>query len=387
MSSQGVSTDELRDTIRALLRGEGDLGLARLDGPQRERALDAVWRQVADVGCLGLGIPERYGGLGLSFVELGVLYEELGRHLSPLPVLTTLLAADAIAVGGDERQRERWLTALAGGSLRASLALPKMLQPVPRLEGGHTVVGSLNDVLDADSAHELLMPVRDERGLFFAVLSRSDRALEVTPRAGFDMTRTLCEVRLNRVKVDAERLIPLTETAWCRLLDHASVALACDSVGGAARILEDTVAYLGTRRQFDRPLGSFQALKHRAASWKVKLEGARALGRHAAEQVDGHEPSRSAIASCAKVSGCETYVGIAGDAVQLHGGIGFTWEHECHMFLKRARLNAVLFGSSVQYKERAAQFAFTDALGAPDPAIRLLFGAPLVQRDRQSPQH
>jgi alkylation response protein AidB-like acyl-CoA dehydrogenase len=375
MSPQGITPDELRDAVSALLQAEGDLSVVRLEPPRRGQALDELWEKVAGLGCLGVAIAERYGGLGLGFVELGALYEELGRHLTPLPVTTTLLAADAIAIGGNEEQRDRWLTAIAAGDLRASLALPKPLQPLPRLEKGGAVVGNFSDVLDADRVDEMLVPVADEHGLMLAILSRSDPALEVVPCAGFDLTRTLCEVHLKGVEIGRERLIRLDEPLWRDLLDHASLGLACDAVGGAARILEDTVSYLGTRRQFDRPLGSFQALKHRAASWKVLLEGARALSRHAAELLAGRDAARSAIASCAKVSGCETYVGIAGDAVQLHGGIGFTWEHECHLFLKRARLDAVLFGSVIQHKERAAQFAFADALGAPDPARRVLLSS------------
>lgn len=394
MSSQSISPDELRDAVRAVLKGEGDLGVARLQGRQRDQALDALWQRVADLGCLGLGIAERYAGLGLGFRELGILYEELGRHLSPLPVLATLLAAEVIVLCGDEPQRKRWLPDFAGGSIRACLGLPLGRQPVPRLEDAHTVVGSLGDVLDADRAQELLVPVRDERGLFVAMLSRSEEGLEVIPRAAFDTTRTLCEIRLHHATVGPARLFRLEKAAWCRLIDHASVALARDSVGGAARILEDTVGYLGTRRQFDRPLGSFQALKHRAASWKVLLEGARALGRHAAELMDDDEPERSAIASCAKVSGCDTYVGIAGDAIQLHGGIGFTWEHECHLFLKRARLNAALFGSSVQHKERAAQLVFAEALAARDsenwtlfaPQVPALGDTPLCRSERRGPR-
>lgn len=375
MSSPGITTEEIRDTVRDLLQSEGDLAVARLEPPRRRQALDDLWQKVAGLGCLGLGIAERYGGLGLGFSQLGVLYEELGRHLSPLPVMTTLLAADAIATGGDEEQRVRWLMDIAGGSLRVGLALPKALQALPRLEKDRTVVGSVSDVLCADHVDEVVVPVQDERGPCLAILARSDAALEVIPCASFDVTRMLCEVRLKGADARGGRLIRLHEDLWRRLLDHVSVALACDAVGGAARILEDTVSYLGTRRQFDRPIGSFQALKHRAASWKVMLEGARALARHATELLADQDPARSTMASCAKVSGCETYVGIAGDAVQLHGGIGFTWEHECHLFLKRAKLNAVLFGSALQHRERAAQFAFADVLTAPDPARRVLLSS------------
>jgi alkylation response protein AidB-like acyl-CoA dehydrogenase len=132
------------------------------------------------------------------------------------------------------------------------------------------------------------------------------------------------------------------------------------------------VAYLGTRRQFDRPIGSFQALKHRVATWKILVEGISALARHCADLGAQGDAASSALSSSAKASATEAYMAVAGDAVQLHGGIGFTWEHECHLFLKRAKLNAVLFGSVIQHKDRAADFAFADALGSPDPRRRLL---------------
>jgi alkylation response protein AidB-like acyl-CoA dehydrogenase len=138
--------------------------------------------------------------------------------------------------------------------------------------------------------------------------------------------------------------------------------MASDAVGGAARILTDTVTYLGERRQFDRPIGSFQALKHRAASWKIEVEAITALGRHCGELMDDHEPERSGMVSAAKARATEIYLQVAGDAVQLHGGIGFTWEHECHLFLKRATLDAALFGGILQHKDRSAQLTFADAL-------------------------
>jgi alkylation response protein AidB-like acyl-CoA dehydrogenase len=133
-------------------------------------------------------------------------------------------------------------------------------------------------------------------------------------------------------------------------------------VGGAIRILSDTVTYLGERRQFDRPIGSFQALKHRVASWKIEVEGITALSRHCGDMLDDREPRASGMVSAAKARATEIYVQVAGDAVQLHGGIGFTWEHECHLYLKRAMFNAALFGGVSQHKDRAAHLTFGPSL-------------------------
>jgi alkylation response protein AidB-like acyl-CoA dehydrogenase len=202
---------------------------------------------------------------------------------------------------------------------------------------------------------ELVLPVRGaDSALSLAILAREEQGVEVETHDIIDLTRTLGEVRLTGVQVPPERIFPLA----AGLLDHAAVALACDSSGGAAHILERTVSYLGTRKQFDRPIGSFQALKHRAATWKIQLEAVAALTRHACDLLDSAAGGRSATASCAKFSAAETYVAIAEDSVQLHGGIGFTWDHECHLFLKRSRLNCELFGGSTQHRERVAELAF-----------------------------
>lgn len=385
MSESGITTDELRDSIRELLQADGDLGVVRLDrtltparddGGRRmnsQAALDDLWGKMASLGWFGLAIGEQHGGLGLGFSEIGVLYEELGRFLVPLPVLTSLLAADSVTVAGSDAQKSKWLPEFASGELRATLALPIGTVELPRLTDDHLVSGIVTDVLYADRVQQLFVPVRHSSGrVYLAIVSGSDTGCAIEPRPVIDLTRTMAKVSLVGVRVTPERLLPLDEAVWSRILDHASLALACDSVGGAARILEDTVAYLGTRRQFDRPIGSFQALKHRVATWKIQVEGISALTRHCAELSAQGGTERSALSSSAKASATEVYMAVAGDAVQLHGGIGFTWEHECHLFLKRAKLNAMLFGSVIQHKDRAADFAFAQVLGSPDPRRRLL---------------
>jgi alkylation response protein AidB-like acyl-CoA dehydrogenase len=385
VSDAGISKDELRDSIRELLQADSTLDLVRQgparapdpgDGARRahpQATLGELWTEMAGLGWFGLAIGEQHGGLGLGLRELGVLYEELGRFLTPLPVMTSLLAADSVAVAGSEAQKSKWLPEFASGELRATLALPIGAVELPRLADDHLVSGILTDVLYADQVQELFVPVQHSSGrVYLAIVSSSDPGCAIESRPVIDLTRTMAKVSLTGVRMRPERLLPLDEAVWSRILDHASLALACDSVGGAARILEDTVAYLGTRRQFDRPIGSFQALKHRVATWKILVEGSSALARHCADLGAQGDADSSTLSSSAKASATEAYMAVAGDAVQLHGGIGFTWEHECHLFLKRAKLNAVLFGSVIQHKDRAADFAFADALGSPDPRRRLL---------------
>jgi alkylation response protein AidB-like acyl-CoA dehydrogenase len=373
VSEPGITTDELRDSIRELLQADGGLGIVRLDPSRAQTTRDDLWRKIASLGWFGLAIGEQHGGLGLGLRELGVLYEELGRFLTPLPVMASLLAADSVAIAGSDAQKSKWLPGFSSGELRATLALPNGAVELPRLADNHFVSGIVTDVLYADQVQQLFVPVQHSSGrAYLAIVSGSDTGCAIEPRPAIDLTRTMAKVSLAGVRVPPERLLPLDEAVWSRILDHASLALACDSVGGAARILEDTVAYLGTRRQFDRPIGSFQALKHRVATWKIQVEGISALTRHCADLSAQGGTERSALSSSAKASATEVYMAVAGDAVQLHGGIGFTWEHECHLFLKRAKLNAMLFGSVIQHKDRAADFAFADALGSPEPGRRLL---------------
>ncbi len=172
-----------------------------------------------------------------------------------------------------------------------------------------------------------------------------------------DLTRHLGEVSFNNLELPADCLMDADGRQLAeRLLTHGSLALASDSVGGAARIFELTIEYLKTREQFGRPIGSFQALKHRCANLKVLLEVGAATVREAVAQAEMADAARWAC--MAKFQGCDAYANIAGDAIQLHGGIGFTWEHHCHLFLKRARLNQQLYGGSEWHRDRVAQLIF-----------------------------
>jgi alkylation response protein AidB-like acyl-CoA dehydrogenase len=365
MSDAGLSLTELCESMRELLDAESPLTLVRLDREARREPLAALWERMASLGWFGLAVAEEYGGLGLGFRQLALLYEELGRYLTPLPVMSTLLAAHAIALAGSEAQRRRWLPALAAGEVRACLALPTGALTLPRLGTDGSLVGTLGELPDGQDVDEFLIPVQDAGGaIHLGMINRASAGVKFTPRPLIDLSRSLAEVEFQGAVLEPERLMPIDAAGWTALLDHACLALASDAMGGAARILADTVTYLGERRQFDRPIGSFQALKHRAASWKIEMEAMTALARHCGELLDDHEPGRSGLVSAAKARATELYVQVAGDAVQLHGGIGFTWEHECHLFLKRATLDAALFGGVLQHKDRAAHLLFSSSLRA-----------------------
>ncbi|MFW2829209.1 acyl-CoA dehydrogenase family protein [Sphingomonas sp. ID0503] len=354
--SEMIDTEELREAIRGVL---ADRAGDSIEIPEEEgRGLDrALWEEMAGLGWLSLAIPEAHGGLGLGLTHLGVLYEELGRQLASVPALPTMLAAAAIAEHGDETMKARWLPRIAAGDCLAAVALPGEAG-LPVLGPGNRIDGAVDHLAFAGVATLLLIPVRSAAGTALALIEPAADGVSVTPRPVVDLTRSVGHVTLSGVAVEAGALLHLDAQAWDALVNHAAMGLAVDAVGGAAALLDRTVEYLTVREQFGRPIGSFQALKHRAADWKVKIEAMTALARHAAALGEAGAEDASATASAAKAYACDTYAAFCGDAIQLHGGIGFTWEHPCHLFLKRAKLSQQLFGSSTVHKERAARFAF-----------------------------
>jgi alkylation response protein AidB-like acyl-CoA dehydrogenase len=360
MSDAHLTTEELRTSVREFLEAEGGLEAVRRATSAAGFGFEPLWAKVAELGWLGLGIEEHHGGLGLGLASVGVLCEELGRALTPLPLGPTLLAAVALRVAGSAAQQAARLPPIAAGARRASVALPGA-EPLPALDRSGRVRGRVACIVDADRVDDLFLPVRDAGGsVCLAILAADLAGVRVEPRPAIDLTRTLADVVLEDAYVAPEALLALDTRRWGALIDRAAVLIASDAVGGATHILERTVTYLGSRVQFERPIGSFQALKHRAATWKILVESVSALTRHAATLVDAGGAEGAATASAAKFSACDAYIQVAGDAVQLHGGIGFTWDHECHLFLKRAHLDAVLHGRSRQHRERHAALAFGD---------------------------
>ena len=349
---------ELRDSIReVLIKRRSDIVIPGEAG----RALDrALWEEMAALGWLALAIPEALGGLGQTVAHLGVLYEELGRVLATVPALSTMLGAEVISQYGEGESQAEWLAGIASGDCLAAMALPS--------DGGSATLGAdkrlsgvWHHVAFADVASLLLLPVRSGLGTALAVVRADAPGVSVTERPAVDLTRSFGRVELHQVELAPEHILRIDEAGWTALTNHAAMALACDAVGGAAVLLDRTVEYLKIREQFGRPIGSFQALKHRVADWKVKIEATTALARHAAALVANRGDAVSTIASEAKAYCCDTFALFAGDAIQLHGGIGFTWEHPCHLFLKRAKMSQQLHGSSSAHKERAARETFHTA--------------------------
>ncbi|MGR4864757.1 acyl-CoA dehydrogenase family protein [Caulobacter sp. LARHSG274] len=299
---------------------------------------EASWGLVTEMGALMMTVPEDLGGLGLGREATGVIHTELGRTLAPGPAIAQMLVIEALCAADGLAERQDLLDrAMAGEVMTASLAGPGAL-------------GALTCVPDADRASHVLV-VEDRR----VALVSLDGA-EIRPHETWDRTRRLFDVSPTAgglVLAEGEAATALGQRLEAQML----FALAADSLGGADAILGLTIDYLGTRRQFDRPLALFQALKHRVADMKTWLSAAQALfWSRAADPVAG-----LAELGALKAHATGVYRAIAEDAVQLHGGIGLTMEHHCHLFLKRATLNGVLGGGVDRWEAHAGQQALAKA--------------------------
>jgi alkylation response protein AidB-like acyl-CoA dehydrogenase len=343
-----VEQQALRDAIRGLLARHQPGG-------------DGVWRRLVGIGLPGLAIPERYGGAGAGPVETHIAAEELGRDLIPSPLLgSAVLAAQVLLASGDDAACQRLLPAIADGSV-AALAWTTAAGHWDPAQGACRATAVASDwvlhgdahyVLDGDTAAILLVAAGapDGTGLFevdvrHAGVSRS----AVTT---MDPSRRLAVIRLDGA---AGRRIggPATQ-ALARARDLACIALSAEQVGAARRALDMTVDYSKVRVQFGRPIGGFQALQHRMADLHVLVESARSLSYGAARAAGEGAPDTGLRAAAAKVYCSEALQRVAAEAIQLHGAIGITWEHDAHRYLKRAHAAAQLFGQPAEHVARIA---------------------------------
>ncbi|MTE18372.1 acyl-CoA dehydrogenase [Streptomyces sp. TRM43335] len=367
--------EELRSSVRALLadRSPHQAVLARCETAEPyDRKL---WRTLArDLGAASLAVPEETGGAGASVREVAVVLEELGRAAAPTPYLgSSVLAGTALlALSGDEGADEL-LAALASGERTATLAVPLSTAPgtprgagfpaAVRADSAGTLTGTVTSVADVGTADVLLVPAegRDGPGLYAVEISAA--ALTVAPRTSLDLTRPLFDIALTGTA--ARRLAgpDRAPAALERAVLTGAGLLASEQLGLAEWCLESTVAYLRERRQFGRTLGSFQALKHRLADLWLDVVGARAAARYAAGTLaDGDPDAPVAVAVAASHCG-DLAVRAAEECVQLHGGIGMTWEHPAHLYLKRAKADQIALGTPDRHRT-----ALAGLVDLPEPA-------------------
>ncbi|MFF2846115.1 acyl-CoA dehydrogenase family protein [Streptomyces sp. NPDC058001] len=320
---------------------------------------ETLWARLAgEIGVHGLAIPEEYGGSGFTFAELAVAMGEFGRALYCAPLLpTVVLAAHALLYGDDRQAAERYLPRIADGTLTATVAGFDTGEPgviAERTGSGWVLRGRADFVLDGAGAGLLLVRAQVVGGTgLFACEPTSDTCRR-TPRRVLDETRRQALVEFHGATATAMGAPERTEAVVAATLDAGRAALAAEQVGGSGRVLDDTVAFVAQRHQFGRPIGSFQAVKHRLADVLVALEAARSASAYASACVAVESPELPVAASAAAVVCSETFLLATAEHVQLHGGIGFTWEHPAHLYLRRARGSEVLFGTADRHRDRLA---------------------------------
>lgn len=344
-----------------------------------ERGFDeALWQRLCrEMYWPAIHIPEAYGGLGLGFVELSILLEQMGRRLLCSPFFATAcMATPALLLAANEQQKQRWLPLIADGSLTATLAFSsangwaaKDVQATVVTEGeGFVLDGTLNHVLDGHSAELLIIAARvpgstGEAGISLFAVDVDRAGIERQMLPTMDQTRRQARVQLKGLYLSADCLLGEFGAGWPhleRVLQLACIGLAAEQTGGAQQVLDLSIAYMQERRQFGRSIASFQALKHRAADMMLQVECARSASYYAAcvaqEVLDPEgDPQVAAelplAAALAKAHCSETYFHCASESIQLHGGVGFTWEYDPHLYFKRARASESFLGAPAWHRE------------------------------------
>jgi alkylation response protein AidB-like acyl-CoA dehydrogenase len=337
-----------------------------------------VWQRLgAELGVLGLSVPEADGGAGGTLVDQAIAVEELGAALATGPVFgTVLLAIPALVAASSSAPRDELLGALVEGTRTAAFAVPDRAgafdPALITITGTDTLSGTVERVADADAADELLVAATGPGGIALYVVDATGPGVERSGLVTLDLTRPQANITLTNARA---RLIAGPDEAE-RVITHAlqvaSALLAAEQVGAAQHLLDLSVEYAKSRLQFGRPIGSFQAVKHRLADCLVDLEHARSAAYHAVWALTDTSDDPALAASIAQATASAAFVKVATDTIQVHGGIGFTWEHQAHLYFKRATTDAALLGSAEAHQSRVAELVLDDA--APGHAPRVATG-------------
>jgi alkylation response protein AidB-like acyl-CoA dehydrogenase len=358
--------DELRKVVRSFLtKHSSEADVRRLAADPRGYDPGAWRRMAAEIGLQGLAVPEEYGGSGFGYVDLGIVFEEAGRALLCAPYFATVaLAAEALLRCDDEQARRDLLPGIASGETIATLALTedggRWDEPGIRLTALETagrwqLTGAKTYVLDGHVADLLLVAARTPSGISLFAVEADAPGLTRAPLPTLDQTRKQARVQFTDTPA---RLLGGEGEAWPvleRTLATASVMLAAEQVGGAAAALDAAVEYAKIRVQYGRPIGSFQGIKHKCADMLVEIESARSAAYGGLWALDAGDESEIAVSAALAQAFCsEAYALVAGDNIQVHGGIGFTWEHPAHLYFKRAKSSEVLLGTPSYHRELLA---------------------------------
>ncbi|WP_067662034.1 acyl-CoA dehydrogenase family protein [Nocardia miyunensis] len=357
---------ELRSMVRALCAANFSPADVRRDIESEAGYRTEVWQRMAtELGLQGIVVPEEYGGAGASHTELCIVIEELGRALAPVPFLSTVaMSANLLLATGDRDAQQRLLPGVADGSQIITVAHH---EPAPGTrtseiacqatsgDDGWRLSGTKTHVLAADQSTSLLVTARTAEGLSLFEVDAAAPGLEISPLPTLDSTRRQATVQLRSAPAVLIGPQAGAEEALAAMNQRMSAAVCAENVGGALRLLEESAEYARTREQFGRPIGSFQAVKQKLAEMLLNVELARSAAYQVARTIEDDDEAVGAEAAMAHALTSEAYIAAAYDTIQVHGGIGFTWEHMAHLYFRRAKTNAALFGTPDEHRERAAQ--------------------------------
>ncbi|MFV0309622.1 MAG: acyl-CoA dehydrogenase family protein [Desertimonas sp.] len=358
--------EELRKTVRAFLESKSPETAVREQMETEQGYDEAVWKQAAEqMGLQGLAIPEEYGGSGFGYVELGIVLEEMGRSLLCAPFFSTVvLAGNTLLHSGDDAAKQAYLPGIASGETIATVAFTEAngkwddsgIETTATKDGdAWKLNGEKMFVLDGHVANLIIVAAKTPAGISLFAVDGDAAGLTRTALSTMDQTRKQAKVEFSNTPAT---LIGTDGAGWdtlAKVLDLVVVGLAAEQVGGAQQVLDMAVEYAKVRVQFGRPIGSFQAIKHKCADMLLEVESAKSAayyGLWCASELNDELPS---VASLAKAYCSEAYFHAAAENIQIHGGIGFTWEHPAHLYFKRAKSSELLFGDPTYHRELLAQ--------------------------------
>ncbi|HEY7134361.1 MAG TPA: acyl-CoA dehydrogenase family protein [Acidimicrobiia bacterium] len=363
--------EELRQTVRRFLEDKSPSSEVRRLMETTEGYDEGVWKQMAqELGLQSLHIPEAHGGQGFTFVELGIVLEEMGRVLLCAPYFSTVvLAANAIMNAGTGDEQAARLPGIASGETIATLAFTEpngrwdasgITMEATKQGDGYVLNGTKMFVIDGHTANLIVVAARTagtsgEDGISFFTVEGDASGLTRTPLATMDQTRKQAKLEFSGVQAEPLGAPGSGWAALSKTLDQAAVGLSNEMVGGAQRVLDMSVEYAKVRVQFGRPIGSFQAIKHKCADMLLEVESAKSAAYYAAWAAAEDNDELPVVASLAKAYCSDAYFHAAAENIQIHGGIGFTWEHDAHLYFKRAKSSEILLGDATYHRELLAQ--------------------------------
>jgi len=363
MQDADADRRELRASARGFFEKYSDEDAVRATMETTEGFDRTLWDRMAEeLGLQGLLIPERFGGIELSFRDLQIVMEEMGRALVCAPFLSSaVLCPTALLAAGDEAQSQALLPRLASGSSIAALAFADRRGRWNRADntvegrqgrGGWTVTGTRPYVIDGATADVVLVAAATDRGpSLFAVDARAE-ACRAEPLQTLDMTRRQANLTFDSASAELVGTAGAADDYVRAAVDAGLTALAAEQVGGARRVMDMSVEYAKVREQFGRPIGSFQAIKHKCADMLVEVESATSAAEAACTAIAEGSAEAALLASLAKAYCSEAFYHVAAENIQIHGGIGFTWEHAAHLYFRRAKSTELLLGTPAYHRER-----------------------------------